>query len=191
MYYPYVEKSIGDKADVLDIGCGDGELARFLSDKERYVIGLDISDECITKAQELTGETEKIKYVNCSFEKFDAKGRLFDAVVFVASIHHMDMEKAIVKAKALLRENGKLVIVGIAAPSSLVDWMVEALRIIPCKIGSAFHRMQSSEKLNIPTSYTVLKMSKIRKIVSAVIPKARLKYGLYYRYILTWENKNK
>ena len=51
------------------------------------------------------------------FEAFDME-RKFDAVTFVASLHHMNMKAAIEKAIGLLEDDGVLLIVGLAKPST-------------------------------------------------------------------------
>ena len=110
----------------------------------------------------------------------------FDAIAFVASIHHMNMKESLQKAKSLLSPSGKLLIVGIAEPSTILDWIVEAVRIIPSKLISAVHNMKTSEELEIKTDYHFLKMNDVRSIIRQELPGASIKYALHYRYLLEW-----
>lgn len=110
----------------------------------------------------------------------------FDAVVFAASIHHMDMTKALQKAKSLLRPCGTLLIIGLAKPSTAVDWILEAARVLPSKIITAFHHMQTSEELSLPSSYDYPSMNDVRSIVKQELPSAKIHYALHYRYLLEW-----
>ena len=98
----------------------------------------------------------------------------------------MDAHEALAKAKALIRPGGKIVVVGLAHPSSLLDWVIEVLRIVPTRIGSALHRMQSSEELGIPTSYELPTMAEVRRTAAEELPGAQVRPGLYYRYLLSW-----
>ena len=102
--------------------------------------------------------------------------------------HHMDMENAIEKAKKLLAKNGVLIIVGLAKPSSLFDWIVEFARIIPSKIVSTMMKNTTSEELDIEVSYHFSTMKKVRQICNEKLYGYTLRYGLHYRYLLTWEN---
>ena len=107
----------------------------------------------------------------------------------MASIHHMDMEKALIKAKSLLSPGGKIIIVGLGKPSSSGDWIIEVMRIIPSKLISLLHHASSSEQQNITVNYSFLGMDEIRDIVRKELPGAKMSYGLHYRYLLEWINQ--
>lgn len=65
---------------VLDVGCGEGVLRKFLYGSPRY-FGIDISAEALTKA------------IGYEFGVFDAEtfvpGRLVDSVIFCESLYYM------------------------------------------------------------------------------------------------------
>lgn len=183
-YYKWIEKRIHDCGAVLDVGCGDGFLISYLDDGKKKLTGIDLDKDCITKAQILN------KGANCTFlcgnfVEYNSEST-FDAVIFVASIHHMDMKCALEKAKALLSPGGRIIIVGLAKPSTFWDYTLEALCIIPSKVISIYHNMKSSEDLNIPTSYNFPKMTTIHDVTSAIIPNAKIRNALHYRYLLEW-----
>ncbi|MDO4798970.1 MAG: class I SAM-dependent methyltransferase [Bacillota bacterium] len=119
-YYPWIKKQLKHSNRMLDIGCGDGCLIRYLEDDSKIFLGIDRESVCIDQANEQS-HGPSASFVCCDFEDFPADD-LFDAIVFVASIHHMDMRKAIKKAKAMLSENGILIVVGLAKPSNL--WII-------------------------------------------------------------------
>jgi 2-polyprenyl-3-methyl-5-hydroxy-6-metoxy-1,4-benzoquinol methylase len=150
-YYPWVKKKVAGCRTVLDVGCGDGSLALFLDDGTKRIVGIDPDNHSIEKACSAENRGT-VEFSNCSFEDF-TPNKTFDAIVFIASIHHMDMTKALQKAKSLLTPCGKLLIVGLAKPSTTIDWALEVVRVLPSKILSAFHHIQSSEELNLSTSY--------------------------------------
>lgn len=183
-YYPWIKKKTADCHAVLDVGCGDGSLALFLNDGEKKIVGIDTDSYCIGKAlSEKSGEN--LTFICQSFEEY-APDMTFDAIVFVASIHHMDMTKALKKARSLLSSSGKILIVGIAKPSTITDWALEIFRVLPSKILSALHHMHTSEELKLPTSYDFPDMKVIRSIVRKELPGAEIHYGLHYRYLVEW-----
>lgn len=100
----------------------------------------------------------------------------------------MNMADAVDKAKELLEKNGVLIIVGIAKPSGLLDWMVEAARVIPSRIISSVRQMSTSEELEMDVSYDFPTMNEVRQICGEKLCGYTLRYGLHYRYLLTWEN---
>jgi len=186
-YNQWVSEKIGKRKHILDVGCGDGTLVRYLRSVDNEIIGIDISDYSIQKAIK-ENSYSNVSFVRTSFEDFHTDNERFDAVVFIASIHHMDMVNAIDKAKKLLAKNGVLIIVGLSKPSSLFDWIVELVRIIPSKIISSIKKNTTSEELDIDVSYDFPAMDEVRKICKEKLCGYTLRYGLHYRYLLTWEN---
>lgn len=183
-YHPWVLEKTRGCQRVLDVGCGNGELALMLALDGHSVTGIDPSDECIAEAR-VRAHGEKVRFDCTTFENFEAE-EPFDAIVFVASIHHMDMEKAIAKAKGLLAPGGVIAIVGLASPSSALDHAIELLRVIPSWISSKMHHMRPSEDLGIPTSYVMPTMAQVREVASRLLPGAAIRHGLHWRYLLAW-----
>jgi len=186
-YNRWVSKKVGKRISILDVGCGDGTLAQYLRTADNNILGIDISDSAIQKANKKNSYSN-VSFLQTTFEDFQENNKKFDAIVFVASIHHMDMINAIDKAKKLLTKNGVLIIVGLAKPSSLSDWIVELARIIPSRIISVIKKNTTSEELNIDVSYDFPTMNEVRQILNEKLCGYTLRYGLHYRYLLTWEN---
>lgn len=186
-YYPWIKTTVTDCKSILDVGCGEGSLVRFLDDGKKEITGIDIDASCIERA-ESADKSDKVKYICCDFEDYSSE-KQFDAIIFVASIHHMDMASAVKKAKAMISPGGKLVIVGLSKPSTVLDLIIEVGRIIPSKIVSRKHKMESSEDINVPVSYVLPKMNEVRDIVREQLPGAKIRYGLHYRYLLEWEKE--
>lgn len=170
----------------MDVGCGDGSLIAYLDDGSKRLTGIDINELCIAKAN-LEDNAANTRFICCGFDTYEAN-HTYDAIIFVASLHHMDMTAAIEKSKELLSPNGVLIIVGLASPSSAIDYVIEGLRVLPCKIVSRFKHMQSSESQNIPVSYCVPSLNEVRDIANRLLPHASMNYGLFYRYLLMWCN---
>ncbi len=191
VYYRRIVKKTEDCRRILDVGCGDGLLAEALARPGREIVGIDPSEECIRRARErrLPGT---VSFFACSFEAYGtfqkdgADGGPFDAVIFVASLHHMEMERALIKAKSLLRRGGLLLIVGLASPSGIADYAADCFRMIPAWIGTRMRGMKTAEELGIPASYRVPEMAEVRKAARRLLPGAAIRYGLYWRYLLTW-----
>jgi 2-polyprenyl-3-methyl-5-hydroxy-6-metoxy-1,4-benzoquinol methylase len=187
-YYPWVRRQLdrsGAKR-VLDVGCGEGSLARYLAAPGREILGIDPSEEAIALARSKTGEGAGVRFLPVTLEGLDAPPGSLDGVVFVASLHHTDGEGALRKARELLKPGGLLLIVGLASPSGPGDWALEALRVLPAKLGSALHRERSSEALGLIVNYALPPMGEVRALVRRELPGAKLRSGLYYRWLLRW-----
>ena len=183
-YYPWIKEKVKNCHNILDVGCGDGQLVNYLADGNKRIAGIDVDSDCINRAINMKTD-DKVSFSCCGFDDFSSE-TVFDAIIFVASVHHMDMEKALVKARALLSSGGRIIIVGLGKPSTVSDYIIEALRIIPSKVVSLWHHMSSSEKQNIPVDYHFPTMEEIRNIVKKELPGAKMRYALHYRYLLEW-----
>ena len=187
-YYRWVSEKVGQRKRILDVGCGDGTLALYLRNSSNDILGIDSSASSIQKAK-TKNIYDNAAFIQTTFEDFHANGKQFNAVIFVASIHHMDMADAIDKAKGLLDENGVLIIVGLSRPSTLLDWIIEAARILPSRIISSLRGNTTSEEMAIDVSYDFPAMKKVRQICWEKLCGYTLRYGLHYRYLLTWEKQ--
>ena len=184
-YYPWVAAKTHGCRRVLDVGCGNGELALLLARDSRCVTGIDPSEVCIARARTRAGR-KNVHFVCTSLEDFSAE-EPYDAIVFVASLHHMDMRGAIARAKELLAAGGVIAVVGLALPSTLLDHVVDTLRVIPSWVSSRLHRMQTSEELGVPTAYDLPTMAQVRELAVELLPGATIRPGLHWRYLLLWK----
>ena len=163
-YYDLIKKKVSNRKKILDVGCGDGGLIKYLINPYNEIVGIDPSNDCIRKSINDVESDENIKYYCTSFENY----------------------YPINEAKDLLNKDEILIIIGLYKPSTLLDWTIELLRVIPCSISSFLHKNKPSEVIGIPTSYDFPQMSKVRSIIRKNLPGAKLRLGLYYRFILTW-----
>ena len=184
-YYPAIRRAVSACGcrNVLDVGCGDGLLCRYLDDGSREITGIDPFPDGIRAAEAFS--SPRLHFIIADFLSWETDDG-FDAVIFSASLHHMEKETALRKAKELLVPGGLLYIVGLASPSSPADRIVEGLRVIPAAVSSRIHHIRTCEDARIPTSYAFPSMRDIRELQKDLLPGASLRYGLYYRYILQW-----
>ena len=94
---------------VIDVGCGDGKITRMLSNRCKYIYGID-TPEIIEKT--LTGES----LINVQFKSGIGQELPFhdnsaDVIIFFASFHHVpdgEMVKAIRECYRVLKNGGQL-----------------------------------------------------------------------------------
>ena len=90
-------------ADVLEAGCGRGEVALRLRDMGYQVTPLDVAPDAVGAAR-----ASGLDAVECDFLAYE--GGPFDAVLFTRSLHHIHpTEAAAGRAASLLRPGGLLV----------------------------------------------------------------------------------
>ncbi|MGT2907822.1 class I SAM-dependent methyltransferase [Streptococcus dentiloxodontae] len=190
-YFSWIGQQLANgEQKILDVGCGDGRLAMYLSAKERTIIGIDPDEACIQRACSQNKYENNLCFQTTTFEDFQAESESFDAIIFVASLHHMDMTRAVQKVVSLLKPEGHLIIVGLAKPSAITDWLIEAVRIIPVKISNFLHHTTTTEALEVPVSYNFPRMNAVRQLLKTELQGATLRRGLYYRYLLSWQKSS-
>jgi len=96
--------------DVLDVGCGDGGLVRWLRDYGARPIGAECGDEVRARAV-AADRTHADSYVDAPGEELPFGDTSFDLVVFSYSLHHVpiaSMGDAMSEARRVLRPGGTL-----------------------------------------------------------------------------------
>ena len=118
-YQSEVLRRVPDAASsALDIGCGAGMLTRALAPHVRSVVGIDLHAPSLEIAREET-TAENVTYIEGNFLTYPFEPESFDLVAAIASLHHVDIERGLRRAAALLRPGGRLVVVGLAASRSM------------------------------------------------------------------------
>ncbi len=184
-YYRWIKRKTKNCHSILDVGCGDGSLVSYLDDGDKHLVGIDSDDRCIQMAK--SDKNDNTQFFCSDFITYTPE-EPYDAVIFVASIHHMDAEKAIQRAKAMLRCGGVLLIVGLAKPSSPMDFLIEGLRVLPSAIVSRIKRIAPCEKHQVPIFYGYGYMKDIRRLAKETLPCAKIRPALHYRYLLQWRS---
>ncbi|MDW4911330.1 class I SAM-dependent methyltransferase [Streptomyces sp. ADMS] len=121
--HPGILRSVPEGCgDALDVGCGDGLLARKLAGRAKHVTGIDKSPDMIASARELAAGHPQLTFVEGDFLTAELPRAEYDFVCSVTTIHHMDFEAALVRMRELLRPGGTLVVVGLAREASVTEW---------------------------------------------------------------------
>lgn len=98
--WAFVASRLRGAKRILEVGCGDGSLARHLANGGLEVTALDL---------ELTDRSAHrgVRFVEQDFLAFEERG--FDAVLFTSSLHHIaPLESALERAFAALNPGGAL-----------------------------------------------------------------------------------
>ena len=122
----FLESHIPVGATILEVGCGEGEVACELLKRGYHVSGLDSDPEVVASAQ-----AHGVPAVVASWPRF-ASSVSFDAIAFTRSLHHINpLGEAIARARELLNPGGLLLIEDFAleeVDEATVHWFVKALR---------------------------------------------------------------
>jgi len=96
-----ISSLIENDSRVIDIGCGTGSLAFYLSQKCRYVLGVELSKRMVDYANSMKEEKNisNVKFLNGDARRIsELTKERFDYAVFSLSLHEMESDT---RAKAL------------------------------------------------------------------------------------------
>lgn len=119
-YYPALAGVVAGYDRVLDVGCGDGTLARYLADEGHRVTGLDAD------ASVLPGAGPGPAFVHGDALDLPFPDASFDAVTMVGVLHHVDAVPALAEVRRVLRAAGRVAVIDIPAargPRDAAAWV--------------------------------------------------------------------
>lgn len=187
-YHRWIRRSVPRGArDLLDVGCGDGRLARELAGAGRRVLGLERDAGMLARARELSAGVAGLEFSGGDFADCALAPASFDFVCFLASLHHMDQEAALRRARGLLRPGGRLVVVGLARNATLAEEILSGVCLAPAWFGGLRPENAGTPE-GLPVHDPELGWGETRTLARSVLPGARFRRRLYWRYSLRWTN---
>lgn len=186
-YHPWlVDLASRHRGDVLDVGCGEGLLAARLAAVSRSVVGIDADPAAVLRASQRLRALGNASVELRRFEDLQQAERAFDLITFVGSLHHLPLRDTLWKARHMLCPAGELAVVGLSANTSVADWVWAGLCLPAVRVGSRLHR--ETRNIGVAVADPRESLAEIRRTAEDVLPGARIRRGLYYRYRLLWRN---
>jgi len=105
---PLVARHLQGARRVLDIGCGEGQVARCIAGPGTEVVGLD---PAVSQLGAARARGSGANYARARAEELPCLGGAFDAVLLCLALEHVDaFEAAIHEVARVLEEGGRLVL---------------------------------------------------------------------------------
>jgi SAM-dependent methyltransferase len=103
-------EAVDDLGPICDIGCGPGQIARYLHDLGAECVGVDLSKKMVATARRLNPD---IRFIQGSMLTLDFEDAVFGGIAAFYSIIHIPHEKvvaALVELKRVLKPGGRLLL---------------------------------------------------------------------------------
>ena len=105
-----LKANLPEGAEVLDVGCGNGVISRYLGEKGFVVRGVDVSPKAIERAKELN-TFPNVRFEVVSAEQLVADGKRYHAVVCSEVLEHLNEPGKLLKVlHQILHDDGVLVV---------------------------------------------------------------------------------
>ena len=126
--YDFIKRFLpSERRRILEVGCGNGELAARLSEDGHAVVAIDSDPESVAAARSLGADAHL-----ATWPDFDEG--CFDAVLFTRSLHHIHpLDESIKRAANSLVEGGRVIVEDFAyesADEKTLRWFTGALRLL-------------------------------------------------------------
>jgi 2-polyprenyl-3-methyl-5-hydroxy-6-metoxy-1,4-benzoquinol methylase len=183
-YYPAILAAVPPSCRrVLDIGCGEGMLARQLAHLVPDTVGID-SDVPIIELARRQDPDGKIDFICGDFLTHTFPPGSFDMITSVAALHHMDVPAALDRMSQLLAPGGTLVIVGLARSRLPAELPREAAAVIAnlgLRLTHNFWEQPGPKVWPPPHTYPEL-----HALARRALPGVQYRRHLLWRYSLVW-----
>jgi SAM-dependent methyltransferase len=180
---------------VLDVGCGAGAFAAELARRADQVDALDRSPAMIEAARRAVPSNVCCILADVLEQPLPAEG--YDAIVSVTALHHMPLETALPRLAGALRPGGVLAAVALPRTDLAAELPVELVAGCGHRLlGASFAVLRSAghgswyrrEPVHaiMPMAEGELTTRQVRHRATAVLPGARVRRLVFWRYLLLW-----
>ena len=192
-----------DCQNALEVGCGTGAFARRLAARARHVVALDLSPEMIRVARSRSAEFSNLEFQVADAASWDFPAAHFDCIATIATLHHLPLRAMILKLKAALKPGGVLIVLDLFEPERnlfTVAGLVDTFLNIVAMGVSVSLRLVRNGRLKPPRAVRAAwaaheqhdsypKVSEIRTLCVEILPGARIKRHLLWRYSIIWQKQ--
>lgn len=161
----------------LDVGCGDGLLAGKLAQRCSTVVGIDADAGILAAA---TGPPN-VKFEHADFRTYPGT---FDYVTAVASLHHVPLTEGLTALRELVAPGGTLAVVGLWKTTLHADLghmlllpVIMAIDLFPPRPVDPGAAVRDADDT----------LADIRRAAANILPGARIRRRLMWRYTLLWQ----
>jgi ubiquinone/menaquinone biosynthesis C-methylase UbiE len=188
-YQPVILNAVPDGCGAaLEVGCGDGMLARRLAERAAEVTAIDRDAEMIALARKRTPAVEgtsgpRVRFMQADFLACPVEAASYDFACANTVLHHMDFAAALSALARALRPGGRLAVVGLAANGSPADYLIGAPGVPANWI---YRALRGEGGSGAPVKDPEMTWAEVHATARDVLPGVRYRRHLLWRYSLRW-----
>lgn len=179
-YYPRIAGAVpADARVVLDVGCGDGTLARYLAHPGRMVLGLDPD-----APSPATTPVAGVHLAAGRAEQLPCADSSVDVVTMVMVLHHTDGPRALTEVRRVLRPGGTALVLGYGRSASVLDGAHEARDLVWHRYLS---RRTAAWQPDVGVADPDRTWAQARALLRRELPGGTYRRLPLWRYLYTWQ----
>ena len=177
----------------LEIGCGSGELTARLAARAERVLALDLSPRMLAAASARCAGRGNVELVCADAQSYPLAPAHFDAIASVATLHHLPLAPTFARLRDALRPGGVLLALDVVSERTPFEVARSALAFPLNLLG----RLATTGRLRPPpearaawdahfASDRFPSVAAVRAAAAELLPGARIREHLFWRYSLVW-----
>jgi 2-polyprenyl-3-methyl-5-hydroxy-6-metoxy-1,4-benzoquinol methylase len=176
----------------LDVGCGDGFLARAIAGRGLDVVGIDVSPGMIALARSRTPGDLHVEYLVGDVMTEPLPVGSFDVVVTVNMVHHLPLAAIVPRLAAATAPGGTLLIQDVVTRRGIRDFPLNVVAAILLRLhrlvtGTAGRREIASLYRRHGVGEVYLRPSEVAPAYRELLPGTRIRHHLDWRYSVIWQ----
>jgi 2-polyprenyl-3-methyl-5-hydroxy-6-metoxy-1,4-benzoquinol methylase len=194
-YHDFLLKQLPQTCDrVLEIGCGTGAFSRRLARRSRRVVAVDLSPNMIGVAKKRSKTYVNIDFQVADITKWEFPENQYDAIVSLATVHHLLLERLLPKLTFALKPGGKLAILDLVQREGLKDIWLDAIAV---PLNWIFNMFWNRGIKLTPEAVEALRehmrtdryltLSQARQMYTSLLAGTTVRRHLFWRYSAVWE----
>ena len=194
-YHPFLLAHLPNPSgEALDVGCGTGTFSRRLAERFERVVGVDLSPEMIRLARTRSTDRPNVEYHVADVAAWPFPRQRFDCVASIATMHHLPFEGTLTAMREALRPGGVLLVLDLYQEQGVVDALVSALAVPVHLVLQRIKTGRWRESAEVRWAWEAhaphdhyMTLDQIRQVCAAVLPGARVRRHLLWRYSIVWQ----
>jgi SAM-dependent methyltransferase len=177
-------------ARALDVGCGTGLFTRLLADRCGHVTGIDLSPNMVVEARRRSQGLSNVEYAVADVMTAPLPAGAFGCVASIAVLHHLPLARALARLRDLLEPGGRLLVLDLRETGPLpADLAALAVSMPLTRWHNGRLRPPQPERDAWETHGRTDRypsMAEVREVGARILPGARVRRHLLWRYSLVW-----
>jgi len=167
----------------LDVGCGQGHLVEELAAVTDSVVGLEPDPQALARAADRLDHLDNVTLVQADVLTAELPLAGFDLVTAVAVLHHLPLEAGLSRLADLVAPGGSLVVIGLAEDQG---WRDLARSAVAFPVANALVLKRGHTDVGAPITDPTETLDDIRAAAHRIVPGAKIRRRLLFRYTLVW-----